>query len=127
MKKLFVPSLIAFIISQGAMFYLAFIDLSDYAVGNYFSGAIAHFMAFFITSFLIVFTLHQTSIKNKYFYAFLYCVIIAILIELIQQTLPHREFSRWDMLFGVLGSITFILFAKIIKATSHFNPLHPPK
>jgi VanZ family protein len=127
MKKLFVPSLIIFVISQAVMFYVAFIDLSNSGVGNYFSGALAHFIAFFITTFLIVFTLHQTRIKNRYFLAFLYCIIVAVIIELVQQGLAHREFSRMDMLFGVLGSIAFILLVKLTKGTHHFNSLRPPK
>jgi hypothetical protein len=116
MKKLFIPSIVTFIISQGIMFYMAFIDLSGVIAGNHFSGGVAHFLAFFITSFLIVFTLRQTDIKGHYFFALLYCIVVAILIEFVQQTLPHREFSRMDMVFGIIGSLTFILFTKIEKS-----------
>ena len=36
-------------------------------------------------------------------------------IEFVQQTLPHRTFSTEDMAYGVLGSLVFVVLAKMAE------------
>jgi glycopeptide antibiotics resistance protein len=112
MKKLFIPALVIFIFSQAVMFYLAIIKLNGVGGGQYFSGAMAHFMALFVTAFLIVFTLKQVNFELPYTFAILYCFCAAIAIEFIQLTIPYRTFSFEDMFFGVLGAVTFVVLSK---------------
>jgi VanZ family protein len=115
MKKLFIPSLAIFVISQVVMFLLATARLSGSGVEQYFSGYAAHFVAMFITSLLIVFTLKQIQFKAPYFFAVLYCFCAAVAIEFIQLSLSYRTFSYADMFFGVLGAVTFVVISKMAQ------------
>lgn len=116
MKKLFVPSLLLFVFSQAIMFYAAVARLNGAGAGRYFSGYAVHFIALFLTAFLIVFTLKQVNFRFPYFMAILYCTCAAIVIEFIQQSLPYRTFSVEDMFFGVFGAVTFVVIAKMARS-----------
>ncbi len=115
MKKLFIPSLVVFVLSQIVMFYFAVARISGISGGKYLSGYVAHFLALFVTAFLIVFMLKQINFKFPYLAAIIYCTAAAILIEFIQQMIPYRTFSLEDMFFGVFGAVTFVALGKMAQ------------
>jgi hypothetical protein len=114
-KKLFIPSLIVFILSQIIMFYVATAKLASTGISKHFSGFAAHFAALFITAFLIVFVLRQMEFKYSYVVVGIYSLIVVVAIELIQKTLPYRTFGYDDMLFGLLGAAALIVLDILFK------------
>lgn len=109
MKKAFVPSLILFIFSQIILLCLAVINLNGSKARWFVSGPMAHFTWFFVSAFLLVFTLKQGEFKNPYTLSIIYCILAAVFVEFIQLAIPYRTFGFDDIAFSVLGGVSFVV------------------
>lgn len=115
MKK-FILNILIFVGLQFTLFVLAVSKLSK-ENATYFSGAHAHFVAFFVTALVLVVLLKHDFVKFKYAYsaAFLYVVVAAVAIEVVQYFIPYRHYDIIDMLWSISGGLAFIVLGKVLN------------
>ena len=96
-----------------ALIILSLVPLSSIeSPGN--TDKIAHFIAYLILSVLVYFI--SGSLKQKV-YLFISVIVIGIVLESIQNLIPGRSFSYFDMLGNVAGAVFGYLLSWMLLAS----------
>jgi len=106
--------ILIFIISQILLFTVALSNVQS-QFQPFLSGLYPHFIAFYVTTILLVLSLRSIHVRFEYIISFLYAFMCVWLIEFIQYTLPYRSFSISDALMGIAGSVAALITVKIFS------------
>jgi VanZ family protein len=81
------------------------------------SDKVGHFLFYAILSFLWANAFHSSKIKNRFTFVFIFCSILGILLEFLQEYITQgRKFEYFDMIVNALGVLFGLwVFKKIIQ------------
>ncbi|MBU0757663.1 MAG: VanZ family protein [Nanoarchaeota archaeon] len=115
MKKL-IFAVVLFLAIHTILFIGATARVPDNGLRDFIAGNYAHFIAFFCVAASASLILLHERIRARFplIISFLYSSFLTFIVELVQKLIGYRTFSEKDILIGVLGAVTYTIFAAIL-------------